>query len=94
MAKKMNWHDLLEVLPDFGDYFDDAWDTSRRQGKKVAKRIAKEAKNPVVGWVAIGLVAATAAVIAYSLLKPEDKESAEDSEWMPVEPETDSEDAE
>lgn len=92
----MNWQDLLEVLPDFGDYFDDAWDASRRQGKKVAKRIAKEAKNPVVGWVAIGLVAATAAVIAYSLLKSEDKnpDESEDSQWVPVEPEADSEDAE
>jgi biopolymer transport protein ExbB/TolQ len=41
--------------------------------------VAKEAKNPVYGWVAVGLAIAVTAVVAYSVLKPE-----EDDLWTDV----------
>jgi biopolymer transport protein ExbB/TolQ len=40
--------------------------------------VTKEAKNPVYGWVAVGLAVAVTAVVAYSILKPEEDELWQD----------------
>jgi hypothetical protein len=68
-------HELLELLPAISEIWDDATAIS----KKAAKRVTKEAKNPVYGWVAVGLAVAVTAVVAYSILKPE-----EDELWLDV----------
>ena len=70
MAKKLDLHELLELLPAISEIWDDATAVS----KKAAKRVAKEAKNPVYGWVAVGLAVAVTAVVAYSVLKPNEDE--------------------
>jgi hypothetical protein len=86
MAKKLDLHDLLELLPAISEIWDDATAGAKKASaatsataKKAAKRVAKEAKNPVYGWVAVGLAIAVTAVVAYSVLKPE-----EDDLWTDV----------
>ena len=79
MAKKLDLHDLLELLPAISEIWDEATAGAKKASaatsataKKAAKRVAKEAKNPVYGWVAVGLAIAVTAVVAYSVLKPEE----------------------
>jgi hypothetical protein len=86
MAKKLDLHELLELLPAISEIWDDATAGAKRvsvatssTAKQAAKRVAKEAKNPVYGWVAVGLAIAVTAVVAYSVLKPE-----EDDLWTDV----------
>jgi hypothetical protein len=86
MAKKLDLHELLELLPAISEIWDDATAGAKKASaatsataKKAAKRVAKEAKNPVYGWVAVGLAIAVTAVVAYSILKPE-----EDDLWTDV----------
>jgi hypothetical protein len=86
MAKKLDLHELLELLPAISEIWDDATAGAKKASaatsstaKKAAKRVAKEAKNPVYGWVAVGLAIAVTAVVAYSVLKPE-----EDDLWTDV----------
>ena len=81
MAKKLDLHDLLELLPAISEIWDDATAGAKKASaatsataKKAAKRVAKEAKNPVYGWVAVGLAIAVTAVVAYSVLKPEEED--------------------
>lgn len=85
MAKKLDLHELLELLPAISEIWDDATAISKKASaatsagaRKAAKRVAKEAKNPVYGWVAVGLAVAVTAVIAYSVLKPEEDELWQD----------------
>ena len=70
MAKKLDLHELLELLPAISEIWDDAQAVS----KKAAKRVVKEAKNPVYGWAAVGIAIAVTAVVAYTILKPEEEE--------------------
>jgi hypothetical protein len=86
MAKKLDLHELLELLPAISEIWDDATAGAKKASaatsataKKAAKRVAKEAKNPVYGWVAVGLAIAVTAVVANSVLKPE-----EDDLWTDV----------
>ena len=86
MAKKLDLHELLELLPAISEIWDDAAAGAKKasavtsaKAKKAAKLVAKEAKNPVYGWVAVGLAIAVTAVVAYSVLKPE-----EDDRWQDV----------
>ncbi|MEN9967276.1 MAG: hypothetical protein RL036_509 [Actinomycetota bacterium] len=86
MAKKLDLHELLELLPAISEIWDDATAGAKKASaatsataKQAAKRVAKEAKNPVYGWVAVGLAIAVTAVVAYSVLKPE-----EDDLWTDV----------
>jgi hypothetical protein len=86
MAKKLDLHELLELLPAISEIWDDATAGAKKasaatsaRAKKAAKVVAKEAKNPVYGWVAVGLAIAVTAVVAYSVLKPE-----EDDLWTDV----------
>jgi hypothetical protein len=81
MAKKLDLHDLLELLPAISEIWDEATAGAKKASaatsataKKAAKRVAKEAKNPVYGWVAVGLAIAVTAVVAYSVLKPEEED--------------------
>ena len=81
MAKKLDLHDLLELLPAISEIWDEATAGAKKASaatsataKKAAKRVAKEAKNPVYGWVAVGLAMAVTAVVAYSVLKPEEED--------------------
>ncbi|MFM6966673.1 MAG: hypothetical protein ACKOWI_04865, partial [Rhodoluna sp.] len=53
-------------------------DDAAAGAKKAGKRVVKEAKNPVYGWVAVGLAVAVTAVVAYSVLKPNEDELWED----------------
>jgi uncharacterized protein YgiM (DUF1202 family) len=70
MAKKLDLHELLELLPAISEIWDDATAIS----KKAAKRVTKEAKNPAYGWAAVGIAVAVTAVIAYSMMKPEEED--------------------
>ena len=79
MAKKLDLHELLELLPAISEI----WDDAAAGAKKAGKRVAKQAKNPVYGWVAVGLAVAVTATIAYSILKPE-----EDELWNEVQAES------
>ena len=81
MAKKLDLQDLLELLPAISEIWDDATASAKKASaattataKKAAKRVAKEAKNPVYGWVAVGLAIAVTAVVAYSVLKPNEED--------------------
>ena len=85
MAKKLDLHELLELLPAISEIWDDAQAVSKKASaatsagaKKAAKRVAKEAKNPVYGWVAVGIAVAVTAVIAYSVMKPDEDELWQD----------------
>lgn len=70
MAKKLDLHELLELLPAISEI----WDDAAAGAKKAGKRVAKEAKNPVYGWAAVGIAIAVTAVIAYSIMKPEEED--------------------
>jgi hypothetical protein len=70
MAKKLDLHELLELLPAISEI----WDDATANAKKVASRVTKQPKNPVYGWAAVGIALAVTAVIAYSILKPEEDE--------------------
>lgn len=70
MAKKLDLHELLELLPAISEI----WDDATAGAKKVASRVTKQPKNPVYGWAAVGIAVAVTAVIAYSILKPEEDE--------------------
>ena len=83
MAKKLDLHELLELLPAISEIWDDANAATKATAKKTAKRVAKEAKNPVYGWAAVGIAIAVTAVVAYSILKPE-----EDELWQDVQTES------
>jgi hypothetical protein len=81
MAKKLDLHELLELLPAISEIWDDAAAVSKKAttatrigAKQAAKRVAKEAKNPVYGWAAVGIAIAVTAVIAHSVLKPDEDE--------------------
>ena len=74
MAKKLDLHELLELLPAISEI----WDDAAAGAKKAGKRVAKQAKNPVYGWVAVGLAVAVTAAIAYSVLKPEEEDLWQD----------------
>ena len=75
MAKKLDLHELLELLPAISEI----WDDASAGAKRAAARVTKQAKNPAYGWVAVGLAIAVTAVVAYSVLKPE-----EDDLWKDV----------
>jgi hypothetical protein len=75
MAKKLDLHELLELLPAISEI----WDDATAGAKKVASRVTKKPKNPVYGWAAVGIAVAVTVVIAYSILKPE-----EDDLWNDV----------
>ena len=86
MAKKLDLHELLELLPAISEIWDDATAGAKKasaatsaRAKKAAKVVVKEVKNPVYGWVAVGLAVAVTAVVAYSVLKP-----GEDDLWTDV----------
>jgi hypothetical protein len=36
--------------------------------------VTKQPKNPVYGWAAVGIAIAVTAVVAYTILKPEEEE--------------------
>ena len=81
MAKKLDLHELLELLPAISEIWDDAQAVSKKasaaataNAKKVASRVTKQPKNPVYGWAAVGIALAVTAVVAYSILKPEEDE--------------------
>jgi len=81
MAKKLDLHELLELLPAISEIWDDATAGAKKvsaataaNAKKVASRVAKQPKNPAYGWAAVGIAIAVTAVIAYSILKPEEDE--------------------
>jgi hypothetical protein len=81
MAKKLDLHELLELLPAISEIWDDAQVVSKRASaaatagaKKVASRVTKQPKNPVYGWAAVGIALAVTAVVAYSIMKPEAEE--------------------
>jgi hypothetical protein len=78
MAKKVHLHELLELLPAISEIWDDAASATKATAKKTAKCVAKEAKNPVCGWAAVGIAIAVTAVIAYSVLKPDEDEAWQD----------------
>ena len=78
MAKKVHLHELLELLPAISEIWDDAAAATKATAKKTAKCVAKEAKNPVCGWAAVGIAIAVTAVIAYSVLKPDEDEAWQD----------------
>jgi len=86
MAKKLDLHDLLELLPAISEIWDDATGATKKASvqaqhaaQAAAKKVAKEAKKPVYGWVAVGLAIAVTAVVAYQVLKP-----SEDDLWTDV----------
>jgi hypothetical protein len=73
---------LLELLPAISEIWDDAQAVSKRasaaataSAKKVASRVTTQPKNPAYGWAAVGIAIAVTAVIAYSVLKPEEDEA-------------------
>ena len=81
MAKKLDLHELLELLPAISEIWDDATAGAKKvsaataaNAKKVARRVTKQPKNPVYGWAAVGIALAVTAVVAYSILKPEEDE--------------------
>jgi hypothetical protein len=85
MAKKLDLHELLELLPAISEIWDDAQAVSKKasaaataSANKVANRVTKQPKNPVYGWVAVGLAIAVTAVVAYSVLKPDEDELWQD----------------
>ena len=69
MAKKLDLHELLELLPAISEI----WDDAAAGAKKVASRVTKQPKNPAYGWAAVGIALAVTAVIAYSIMKPEEE---------------------
>ena len=92
MAKKLDLHELLELLPAISEIWDDATagakkvsaatvvgavtakQVAKQVAKQAAKRVSKPAKSPVYGWAAVGIALAVTAVVAYSILKPEEDE--------------------
>jgi hypothetical protein len=70
MAKKLDLHELLELLPAISEI----WDDAAAGAKKVASRVTKKPKNPAYGWAAVGIAVAVTAVIAYSMMKPEEED--------------------
>jgi hypothetical protein len=70
MAKKLDLHELLELLPAISEI----WDDAAAGAKKVAIRVTKQPKNPAYGWAAVGIAVAVTAVIAYSMMKPEEED--------------------
>jgi hypothetical protein len=90
MAKKLDLHELLELLPAISEIWDDATASAKKAtaatsasakaaAKAAANRVTKQAKNPAYGWLAVGLAIAVTAVVAYSVLKPE-----EEQQWNEV----------
>ncbi len=85
MAKKLDLHELLELLPAISEIWDDATAGAKKasvataaRAKQVASRVTKQPKSPLYGWAAVGIAVAVTAVIAYSILKPEEDELWQD----------------
>ena len=81
MAKKLDLHELLELLPAISEIWDDATAISKKasaataaSAKKVASRVTKQPKNSLYGWAAVGIAVAVTAAIAYSIVKRDENE--------------------
>lgn len=81
MAKKLDLHELLELLPAISEIWDDATAGAKKvsaataaNAKRVASRVTKQPKNPAYGWAAVGIALAVTAVVAYSIMKPEEED--------------------